>query len=303
VVQLLEELNRSVLLCDGAMGTELQAAGLEPGGCGEAWNLTQPDTVFGIHRRYVAAGADCLLTNSFGASRLALERHGLGDRVREINEQAVAVARRALSEKPGFVLGDIGPFGGLLAPLGEFAPEQVRAAFVEQAEALVDAGVDAIAIETQTSLEELGLAIAAARTAGAKVVIGSLAYDLTRDGSELRTMMGVDPTQGAACLRDAGADVLAINCGARVNAHEAARAISTYREIVDLPTMAQINAGQAELEGSTVVYRETPASMAGQIPELLAAGVAILGGCCGTTPAHIGAFRNVIDTMHREASR
>jgi len=281
-------------LCDGAMGTELQAAGLEPGACGEAWNLDRPDAVLAIHASYVEAGADCLITNSFGGGRLTLARHGLGDRVREINEQAVALARRALGIRPGFVLGDLGPFGGLLAPLGEAEPERVRAAFLEQAEALVGAGVDAIIIETQTSLAELDLAITAARAAGApEVVIASLAYDLTRDGKELRTMMGVDPAQAAAGARDA--DVLGINCGTRIDARAAARAITTYRDLTGLPTMAQINAGQPELVGDTIVYRETPEGMAEQIPELLAAGVAILGGCCGTTPAHIRAFRRMLD--------
>jgi len=293
-MRLLEELNRRVLLCDGAMGTELQAAGLEPGACGEAWNLDRPDAVLAIHASYVEAGADCLITNSFGGCRLTLARHGLGDRVREINEQAVALARRALGIRPGFVLGDLGPFGGLLAPLGEAEPERVRAAFLEQAEALVGAGVDAIIIETQTSLAELDLAITAARAAGApEVVIASLAYDLTRDGKELRTMMGVDPAQAAAGARDA--DVLGINCGTRIDARAAARAITTYRDLTGLPTMAQINAGQPELVGDTIVYRETPEGMAEQIPELLAAGVAILGGCCGTTPAHIRAFRRMLD--------
>src|SRR3954469_17464436 len=197
---LLNAIQQRPLLGDGAMGTQLMIAGLEQGNCGEEWNLTHPDRVLGIQRRYAEAGSDCILTNTFGGSRIMLNRHGNADRVVEINQAAVNIARQAFAAvgRDGFVIGDIGPFGGLMEPYGDFSEDQVREAFTEQAKALVDAGADAIIIETQTSLEELLLGIEAAKTAGAACVIGSMAYDVTLDGSTFRTMMGIDPEQATA---------------------------------------------------------------------------------------------------------
>ncbi|HEY5218563.1 MAG TPA: homocysteine S-methyltransferase family protein, partial [Gemmatimonadaceae bacterium] len=166
-----DALRQRPLLSDGAMGTQLMAAGLESGGCGEAWNLTHPERVVAIHRRYAEAGADLMLTNTFGGSRIMLNRHGYAEQVTAINRAAVDLARQAFDGRVGYVIGDIGPFGGLLEPYGEFTDAEVAAAFGEQAQALVDAGADAIIVETQTSLEELGLGIAAARAAGAPCVI------------------------------------------------------------------------------------------------------------------------------------
>src|SRR5512140_2491244 len=127
------------LVCDGAMGTQLMLAGLEQGSCGEAWNLTQPGRVLAIQRRYAEAGSDCILTNTFGGSRIMLNRHSNGDKVAAVNRAGGEIARQAFAGKPGFVIGDIGPFGGLMEPYGEFAESDVRAAFDEQAKALVDA--------------------------------------------------------------------------------------------------------------------------------------------------------------------
>ncbi|MGB0053160.1 MAG: homocysteine S-methyltransferase family protein, partial [Terracidiphilus sp.] len=155
-------------LCDGAMGTQLMLAGLEQGNCGEEWNVTHPDRVLAIQRRYTNAGADCIITNTFGGSRIMLNRHSNGGRVVELNKAGVAIARQSFDGRDGYVLGDIGPFGGLLVPFGEFTESDVQSAFEEQAGALVEAGADAIIIETQTGLEELSIAINAAKTAGAK---------------------------------------------------------------------------------------------------------------------------------------
>src|SRR5262245_30843849 len=194
---LLEAIKTKPLLGDGAMGTQLMLAGLEQGACGEAWNVTNPEKVLGIQRRYVEAGSDCLITNTFGGSRIMLNRHSSADKVVPVNQAAVEIARKAFGSKEGYVLGDIGPFGGLLEPYGDFSVQQVQDAFNEQAKALVDAGVDAIIIETQTSLEELLLAINACRLAKAPCLIGSMAYDVTLDGSTFRTMMGIDPERAA----------------------------------------------------------------------------------------------------------
>ncbi|MBX3427902.1 MAG: homocysteine S-methyltransferase family protein [Pirellulales bacterium] len=293
--RLLEAIRTRTLLGDGAMGTQLQLAGLEPGGCGEAWNVHHPERVLEIQRRYVSAGSDCLITNTFGGSRIMLARHGHVDLVAEINAAGARIAREAFGAREGFVIGDIGPFGGLMEPYGEVKEQEVRDAFREQADALVAAGVDAIIIETQTAFEELGVGIEAAKAAGATCVIGSMAYDVTLDRSEIRTMMGISPEEAAQFMEQAGADVVAINCGAGIDARWATRAVETYRRVCKLPTMAQPNAGTPELVDMQVVYRQTPEQMAADLPALLDAGANIVGGCCGSTPDHIRRFREIID--------
>jgi 5-methyltetrahydrofolate--homocysteine methyltransferase len=247
-----------------------------------------------IQRRYVEAGSDCLITNTFGACRIMLERHGQAGRVTAINEAGARLAREALGPS-GFVLGDIGPFGGLMEPYGEIARARVEQAFREQARALVAGGVDAIIVETQTALEELEIAVAAAREAGAPVVIGSLAYDKMADEDEVRTMMGVSPEAAAEFMAARNVDILALNCGTGVDVAMAADVVRRYRSVSGLPAMAQPNAGQPVLEEFKVVYRETPEEMAAALPDLLAAGAAIVGGCCGSTPAHIRRFRDILD--------
>ena len=292
---LLEVIQERPLLSDGAMGTQLMLAGLEQGGCGEHWNLTQPERVLGLQRRYVEAGSDILLTNTFGGSRIMLNRHGLRDAAGEINRAAVDVARQAFGARDGYVFGDIGPFGGLMEPYGEFTEAEVRAAFDEQARALVGAGVDAIIVETQTSLEELGLGMAAARDAGARCIIGSMAYDVTLDGSTFRTMMGVDPERAAEFMEENGAHIVALNCGTGMDMVRAAEAVARYRAVTSLPIMAQPNAGQPRLVDMRIVYDETPEQMVQGVAGLLEAGASIIGGCCGSTPDHIRAFRSALD--------
>ncbi len=288
------------LLGDGAMGTQLMFAGLEQGACGEAWNLTHPERVLAIQRRYAEAGSDCILTNTFGGSRIMLNRHSYADDVAAVNRAGVEIARQAFDGRPGYVIGDIGPFGGLMEPYGDFTEETVRAAFREQAKALVDAGADAIIIETQTSLEELEIGIEAAKEAGAACVIGSLAYDITRDGSTFRTMMGVDPERAAEFMQEHGVDIAALNCGTGMDMERARHAVERYRKVANLPVMAQPNAGQPKLVNMKVVYDETPQQMVGGVAPLLDAGAAIVGACCGSTPEHIRAFRAAIDQWSRE---
>jgi 5-methyltetrahydrofolate--homocysteine methyltransferase len=292
---LLDVIKTRPLLGDGAMGTQLMLAGLEQGNCGEAWNLSHPDRVLAIQRRYADAGSDCIITNTFGGSRIMLNRHGEADRVTDINAAAVAITREAFGGREGYVLGDIGPFGGLMEPYGDFTEAQVREAFTEQAKALVDAGADAIIIETQTSLEELDIAITAAKDAGAPCVIGSMAYDVTLDGSTFRTMMGIDPERAAEFMQAHGADIVALNCGTRMDMDRAREAVERYRRATDLPVMAQPNAGQPKLVNMQVVYDETPDQMVTGVEPLLDAGANIIGACCGSTPEHIRAFRQAID--------
>ena len=292
-----EILSERRLVCDGAMGTQLMLAGLEQGGCGEAWNLTHPERVVAIQRRYVEAGADCLISNTFGGSRIMLRRHGHEAELAAINAAGVKLAREAVGEKTGFVLGDIGPLGALLEPYGELSEADALAALKEQAVALVGAGADAIIIETQTGLEELGLAIAAARTAGAPCVIASLAYDLSTDGTFYKTMMGVGPEDAAEFAVDRGADVIALNCGTGMDMIGAAKVARIYREHCGLPIMVQPNAGQPIFENLRAVYKQRPEDMARAVPEILEAGVSIIGSCCGSTPEHTRAIRQGVDAF------
>ena len=277
------------------MGTQLMLAGLEQGSCGEAWNLTHPERVLAIQRQYVEAGSDALITNTFGGSRIMLNRHSNADKVTDINRAGVAIARDAFGNREGYVLGDIGPFGGLMEPYGDFTEAQVRDAFAEQARALVEAGADAIIIETQTSLEELLLALTAAKDAGAPCVIGSMAYDVTLDGTTFRTMMGIDPERAAAFMQEHGADVVALNCGTGMDMTRARQAVERYKQATDLPIMVQPNAGQPKLVNIKISYDETPEQMVCGVVPLLDAGAHIVGACCGSTPDHIRAFRQAID--------
>src|SRR5580693_1696892 len=277
------------------MGTQLMFAGLEQGNCGEAWNLTHPERVLAIQRRYAEAGSDCILTNTFGGSRIMLNRHSNAGKAVEINKAGVAIAREAFAGKPGYVIGDIGPFGGLLEPYGDFTEAQVREAFNEQAKALVDAGADAIIIETQTSLEELLIGIEAAQAAGSKCIIGSMAYDVTLDGSTFRTMMGIEPERAAVFMEENGAHIVALNCGTGMEMERARMAVERYKSATSLPVMVQPNAGKPKLVNMKVVYDETPEQMVKGLVPLLESGANIVGSCCGSTPDHIGAFRKAMD--------
>ena len=298
---LLETLRERRLVCDGAMGTQLMLAGLANGDCGEAWNLSHPERVLKIQRNYVEAGADCLISNTFGGSRLMLKRHGHVDDLRAINQAGVRLAREAFGGRDGFVLGDLGPLGAILQPYGELSPDEARAAYEEQARALVEAGVDAIIIETQTALEEIGVAINAANAAGAPCVIASLAYDLSQDKSFYVTMMGVTPERAAEFAGERGANIIALNCGTGMDMRGAAVVARQYRASCRLPVMVQPNAGLPVLENMKAVYKQLPADMAAGVPEVIAAGANIIGSCCGSTPEHTRAIRGVVEKFNRAA--
>jgi len=285
-----EALPERRLVCDGAMGTQLMLAGLESGNCGEYWNLAHPERVLAIQRRYSDAGADCIITNTFGGSRIMLRRHGHENQLREINQAGVKIAREAFGGREGYVLGDIGPVGAILEPYGDLTEAEARAAIEEQARALVDAGVDAIIIETQTSLEELGLGIEAAKAAGAPCIIGSLAYDLSADKTFYVTMMGVFPDRAAQFIEEKGGDVVALNCGTGMDMVGAAKVVKIYRESSALPTMVQPNAGLPILEKGKAVYKQMPPETAAGVPDILDAGANIVGSCCGSTPEHTKAI-------------
>ncbi|HYB60003.1 MAG TPA: homocysteine S-methyltransferase family protein [Methylomirabilota bacterium] len=283
------------MLADGAMGTQLMLAGLEQGHCGEEWNITHPEKVLAIQRRYAQAGSECILTNTFGGSRIMLNRHSKGDMAVEFNKAGVELVRQAFDGREGYIIGDIGPFGGLLEPYGDFTESQVLSAFEEQATALVEAGADAIIIETQTSFEELLLGIRAAQHAGAPCIIGSMAYDVTFDGSTFRTMMGVEPERAAEFMEEHGAHVVALNCGTGMDMARSREAVERYKSVTHLPVMATPNAGQPKLVNMKVVYDETPEQMVRGLVPLLVSGANLVGACCGSTPGHIAAFRKAMD--------
>ncbi len=287
---LLETLKEKVLVSDGAMGTQLMAAGLEAGGCGEAWNLTHPERVIEIQGRYAAAGSDCIITNTFGGNGLMMKRHGHFDELAAINQAAVRIAREAFGGKPGFVFGDVGPVGGVMEPYGDLKVEDVREGVRIQIQALIEAGADAIIIETQTDLNEIALGVEAAKKYGAPAIIASLAYDKSHDGTFFKTMMGISPERAAEELSDLGVDVLALNCGTGIDMEVAREIVSEYRDCSDCFTMAQPNAGLPVLEHMKAVYKQTPRDMVASLDALLKAGVNIVGGCCGSTPDHIRAI-------------
>lgn len=296
---LLEALQSRRLVCDGAMGTQLFLAGLESGACGEAWNLTHPERVLAIQKRYADAGADCIITNTFGGSRIMLRRHEHEKELAAINAAGVRITREAFGGRPGYVLGDIGPLGALLEPYGDLSEADALSALEEQATALVKAGADALIIETQTGLEELGLAIEAAKAAGSACIIASLAYDLSMDGTFYKTMMGVAPEQAAEFAQERGAHIIALNCGTGMDMHGAAMVGKLYRDSCSLPVMVQPNAGLPVLENLKAVYKQLPADMAKDVPDVLAAGVGIVGSCCGSTPDHTNAIRQVVNAFNQ----
>jgi 5-methyltetrahydrofolate--homocysteine methyltransferase len=276
---------RAPLVGDGAMGTELQKAGLEPGGCGDEWNLSQPERVLGIQRAYVDAGSQCLITNTFGSNRYVLSRYELESKVREIAAAGARIARAAMGDR-GWVLGDVGPCGGFLEPLGEITEDDLAASLREQIGGLLGGGVDAIILETRTALDELDLGIRVARELGAPCVIASMAYDKMKDGG-YRTMMGVTPEETVEAAKSA--DVLAANCGTGLLPLDFAAIARRYRAASDKPIMLQPNAGQPRLEGTEVIYPVSPAQIA---PELIALSreAQVVGACCGSSPAHIAEF-------------
>ncbi len=288
VTQLRQTLARRPLLGDGATGTQLQQLGLAPGACGELWNATHPDHVRQVHQGYLDAGADLLTTNTFGGTSFVLAGHGAGARVRELNLAGARLARAVAGDR-AWVLGDIGPFGGMLEPLGEASPDEVTAAFRQQTAALLEGGADVILVETMSDPAEAALAVRAAKASGAELVIAT--YSFQQSAAGYRTMMGTSVASALAAVLAAGADVVGANCGTELSLDDY---VSLTAELVAAaagrPVIVQPNAGSPRLVNGMICYDESAAEFAAAAPRLLAAGARLVGGCCGSTAAHIAAM-------------
>jgi len=287
-----ETLARRPLLGDGATGTQLQLLGLAPGACGELWCLDQPDRVQQVHRHYLAAGADLLTTNSFGGTSFVLAGHGAGARVREINIAAAHLARATAGDH-AWVLGDIGPFGGMLEPLGDAQPDEVAAAFREQAAALLEGGADALLVETMSDPAEAALAVQAAKAVGAGFVIATYSFQQSAGG--YRTMMGNTVAECVAAVLAAGADAVGANCGTELSLADYEKLTAELVAAAGAtPVIVQPNAGSPKLVGGQIHYATSPAGFAAATARFLAAGARLVGGCCGSTAEHIAAMAALV---------
>jgi 5-methyltetrahydrofolate--homocysteine methyltransferase len=289
MLNLIERLAQpGVLVADGATGTMLQRAGLPRGIAPERWNLENPQAIRDLHNSYIQAGADVILTNTFGGTHFRLERDGLAGQVREINRAAARLARETAGEEV-FVFGDIGPVGALLKPLGRVTYEEARSAFEEQAAGLADGGADAILIETMGDVNEAKAAVEGARLATSLPIIVTMSFD-----THGHTVMGTKPAEAIQDLWALGLAAVGANCGRTLS--ETLTAIQEMRQAMPTATlMAKPNAGlphvhSAGQSGNQLVYDVTPEIMGEYALKFSELGVKIFGGCCGSTPDHIRAI-------------
>lgn len=280
-----------ILVSDGAWGTFLQKMGKKPGDCPELWCVEHRDKVLEIAASYIKAGSDLIETNSFGGSSLKLEHYGLEKRTGELNEAAAAISREAAGSGH-YVLGSIGPTGKILL-MGDVTENQLFEAFREQAVSLEKGGADAICVETMSAIDEASLAIKAARESTDCEVICTFTFERTVQ-HEFRTMMGVTPAEAARHSLEAGAHIIGTNCG---NGFE--QMIDIVKEMRNAapspPILVHANAGLPRNVNGVVVFPETPEMMSALVQVIIEAGANIIGGCCGTTPAHITAIKNAIN--------
>ncbi|MFA7183838.1 MAG: homocysteine S-methyltransferase family protein [Victivallales bacterium] len=283
----------TTLVSDGAWGTFLQRKGMQPGECPELWCVEHRAAVREIAESYIDAGADMIETNSFGGTSFKLEHYGLQERVAELNRAAASISREAAGPEK-YVIASIGPTGKMLL-MGDVTSENLYNAFKEQALALAAGGADAACIETMSDIDEAVCAVKAVKENTELEVICTFSFERTING-EYRTMMGVSPADMVAALVPAGADIIGTNCG---NGME--RMIEIVKEIraanADIPILVHANAGMPENVNGTDVFPDSPEDMAGMTPLLIAAGANIIGGCCGTTPAHVKAIKETIQNL------
>ena len=286
-----DALEKSTLASDGAMGTMLQERGLIDGGAPELWNIEKADEIEAILEGYAAAGACFITTNTFGGTRGRLAMHGLEERVFELNKAGAEIARKVADRHPGcFVMGDIGPSGDLMEPMGEMTLESGAVLFAEQIRGLVAGGVDALLIETMSDLGEVEAAINAAKEVAPHLpIIATMSFD-----TNLRTMMGVKPGMAVSHLAALGVRIIGANCGRGTDEMQviAQEMVNSRPDGVFIIT--QSNAGLPKLHGDEFIYDGTPEEMAKHAAKMKAIGVNIVGSCCGSSPAHTAAIAGAI---------
>jgi 5-methyltetrahydrofolate--homocysteine methyltransferase len=286
--------NGELLVADGATGTNLIARGLPGGVTAETWVLEQPEKIIQLHRDFISAGADIILTCTFGASSIRLKGSALEGKSNEINQRAVDLAREAAKGSQTYVAGSIGPLGQLLKPLGSLSVDEVIESYTAQARSLTEAGADLLVIETQFDMGEINAAIQGTRSVSGVPLVVSLSYDRGR-----RTMMGVSPSQAGKDLEALPVDVIGINCGRSLD--ENLQNLVELRKITKKPIWFKPNAGLPQLDRLGVtVYETTPVIMGSQVQAWIDAGAQIVGGCCGTSPNHL---KEISKSINRQGLR
>ncbi len=282
-----------ILLSDGAMGTMLMSKGLKSGDCPELFNLDNPGLLKEIAQTYLDAGADLIQTNTFGASPLKLADYKLENKTEEINRNAVIAVKQIVDGK-AYVNASVGPSGKMIYPLGDITPDQLYESYFRQVTALISSGSDIISIETMSDILEAVLAVKAVKDIKNDIpVIASMTFEKTKRG--YYSIMGVTIPKAAEELKNAGADIIGSNCGYGIlDMIDIAR---EFRKYSDLPLIIQSNAGLPEVKKGNLIFPESEEFMSSHIKELIDAGVSIIGGCCGTTPEYIAAFRKELDLI------
>lgn len=283
-----EALEKGILISDGAMGTMLQDRGLTDGGAPELWNVENPSAIEDVLEQYAAAGANLITTNTFGGTRGRLQMHGLEDRLFELNKAGAEIARKVADRHPGcFVMGDVGPSGELMEPMGTMTVDEAKELFADQIKALVAGGVDAILIETMSDLQEVEAAVKAAKEVAPELpVIVTFSFD-----TNLRTMMGVKPAVAVKTLAAEGVRIIGANCGRGVDEMRVIAKELTEARPDGVFIITQSNAGLPKLVGGDFVYDGTPEEMAKYATDMKALGVNVIGSCCGSSPAHTAAMK------------
>ena len=286
-----EALEKGILISDGAMGTMLQGKGLTDGGAPELWNVDNPTAIEEVLEEYAAAGANLITTNTFGGTRGRLQMHGLEDRLFELNKAGAEIARKVADRHPGcYVMGDVGPSGELMEPMGTMTIDEAKALFADQIKALVAGGVDAILIETMSDLQEVEAAVKAAKEVAPELpVIVTFSFD-----TNMRTMMGVKPEVAVKTLAAEGVRIIGANCGRGVDEMRIIAKELTGARPDGVFIITQSNAGLPKLVGDEFIYDGTPEEMAKYAKDMKDLGVNVIGSCCGSSPAHTKAMAATI---------
>jgi 5-methyltetrahydrofolate--homocysteine methyltransferase len=291
-IPFMQAIDSRVLILDGAMGTMLQERGLRPGQSPEELNLTLPDVVAGVHRAYAEAGADIIVTNTFGGNREKLSHFGLEGKLREINAAGVSIARNAVGDQ-AYVAASIGPTGKFVEPVGDLSFDAMASIFREQAQVLIEAGADLITLETFLDIKEIRAAIIAIREVDPTIpIVAMLTFD-----DKGRSVLGTPPEAAAITLDAVGADIIGSNCGLGVDGIY--EILCAMRQTTRRPLICQANAGLPILKDGKTIFPGTPAEMTAYHDRLLDLGVRIIGGCCGTTPEHISAMVEALSGKNR----